>query len=1431
MVCLLLLFAFSQETMLEELQTPGIHLYKFGDFSDEMLDEREAYKDSSENHYDLAAFTLEDYKEDGEQGYFPYFIAQPEGYDPMGTEEYPVVIAFHGVGGGSNLSEPTSMAKNMAIPSYRTKYPCFIISPRFPGRSVEDGEPTEYLHSFMDLLDSLKTALKIDSNRIYITGFSMGGGTVAQASRVWPTVFAAASQSAGNGSVGSKQQAENLPFWNFIGTDDGSSNPQNLKDQYDTMFYYGAMHNLLHQIDGGGHTDSYQRGTREVVSWLFSQDRRHLLTRPKAVISGTHSGVPTFNLSLDGSSSEDYLGNPVASYRWEFASCLDSLRLNPEVSTGASFTKEFTEVGSYVVRLVVIDQAGDSAAICQTIEVLNEYPTAKFTATKNYEKLGKPMLFDAGISLDAYNSEIETWEWTMGDGSGSVYGEQVSHTYPATGTYTVNLEVTTFSGFTDTYSQEVTVTNQFPGYRYMQFVGTQGEVTYKDPSVEELAWFQGSKEFPATPLAANQDQGCSVTASASESSAYEAFDKDPETGWGPRRFYLPNTLTIDMGEDNYVVPTQFYFVSDRNRRSYTRFYIMASVDSVFWDTLYQHPEDGASLPDITLTDYPFAEITSPGENDTVGKNSLVDITTEIYNMPNISEVLYYADGALIGSASEAADDFLFQWNTDVALGVYPVLARVVYNGTSDTLSTAPVNITILETSVFSDIVVTPEYTPLLTNDTLSFHALAIDQYGNTLPDQPSFAWSVLTEAGSIDTSGLYTAGTIFGEFNINVEATDDGNTIQNFAQVKVVNPDDLCEDYFLGTTLHSNWDTLDLDNWTGSSVSVDNGILTIEGRGSDLWGDVSEFMAIKRDDLTGDFDVSVKVLSQSNTHDNAGAGIIVANNFDDLSEGGFIEVYTRPSGQYRFQYDRDGTVGEINKTSGRVDDGIFPVWLRLKKEDSTFTAYYKTDATADWTQFGDPISPQLTAENSEVAIFMNSRNTSETGIAEFAEFKVANCVSVPTVTITSPVDDAVFNENDDITLQSSIVNMTETVDKVIYFANGSLLGESTTADTYDYAWNSVGEGDYAMVAKAVYNTNDTLISAPVNIQVQAASVLSSINITPESFTLDTNDSQSYTAQGLDQYGTSMSGVSIQWSLNGAGSLSAEGVLSTDSVEGGPFYVIVEASYEGVDIVDSVSFYIQAGEGTCGDEFDAATLSSMWKTRIGCEDGSGDIYVQDGKLMVEAAGSSCNNFYSSPRNYFNGVITQDKLSGDFDVVAKISSATASDDSDRAGIMIGSDIASYGTSGAMMSAMVVRPAMSGNYLRYYYDSNDDGWLNSTDDVTPVQDIAYPLWLRVKRSGSDVTGYYSYNKKDWHEVGTRTFSDVDVEVGLVAAQMDIAFDYYDCAFDPNDTTVEKQTQTITFDSIPDKLTTDASFTVNATASSGLDVRFIYTFRPCKH
>ena len=120
-------------------------------------------------------------------------------YEPSGRGSYPLVIWLHGLGHGSFPGDQlnNNEIENWATREYQSRFEgaggAYILCPRSP----EDNDVTWWSLGMTDALMALIEEFiqehpNVDTNRIYIGGFSLGGYMALEMCKTYPDFFAAA---------------------------------------------------------------------------------------------------------------------------------------------------------------------------------------------------------------------------------------------------------------------------------------------------------------------------------------------------------------------------------------------------------------------------------------------------------------------------------------------------------------------------------------------------------------------------------------------------------------------------------------------------------------------------------------------------------------------------------------------------------------------------------------------------------------------------------------------------------------------------------------------------------------------------------------------------------------------------------------------------------------------------------------------------------------------------------------------------------------------------------------------------------------------------------------------------------------------------------------------------------------------------------------
>ncbi len=198
-----------------------------------------------------------------------YLLSLPEGYRADGPP-VPLVLFLHGAGErGADLElvkthgPPKLLAAGQALPA-------IVVSPQCPA----DTWWTDHQDALSALLDDVIARYRVDPDRVYLTGISMGGfGTWALAARE-PGRFAAALPICGGGIRLGALRLRELPIWAFHGDADPVVPVDESQGMVRAIERFGGKNVKLTTYPGVGH-DSWTRTYEDeaVWQWMFAQVR------------------------------------------------------------------------------------------------------------------------------------------------------------------------------------------------------------------------------------------------------------------------------------------------------------------------------------------------------------------------------------------------------------------------------------------------------------------------------------------------------------------------------------------------------------------------------------------------------------------------------------------------------------------------------------------------------------------------------------------------------------------------------------------------------------------------------------------------------------------------------------------------------------------------------------------------------------------------------------------------------------------------------------------------------------------------------------------------------------------------------------------------------------------------------------------------------
>ncbi len=360
-------------------------------------------------------------------GYLEYL---PTAY-ASGNDDYPLLISLHGLGWrGRGTSIELGRVKQgnhvAKLIEAGRDFSFIVVSPQQPedvsGRYTYsdstldmNGEPASLVWDtdlIDDVIERVKATRRVDTNRIYLTGTSMGGGGVWQYLKDYGSKIAAAVPIAGrttldtlntnySAAIACSDNVKNTPIWAFHGSSDNIIEPEYTFEGVQAInscspapeeparftIYLGVTHFAWDRTyTYTGNTNDYRLSNtyagstpylpnaadNDVFAWMLSHSNGTAAANqgPEVSVDGDALVTllrPTDNITLEATATDS--DGTIASYQWEQVSGPTTASLSGSTSATLSvdnlkldetFAAQSRPEG-YVFRVTVTDNSGASA--------------------------------------------------------------------------------------------------------------------------------------------------------------------------------------------------------------------------------------------------------------------------------------------------------------------------------------------------------------------------------------------------------------------------------------------------------------------------------------------------------------------------------------------------------------------------------------------------------------------------------------------------------------------------------------------------------------------------------------------------------------------------------------------------------------------------------------------------------------------------------------------------------------------------------------------------------------------------------------------------------------------------------------------------------------------------------------------------------------
>jgi len=404
-------------------------------------------------------------------GFYEY---KPTNYNASGPK-YPVIIFMHGIGERGNGTTELSRVAANGIPKYisqgnpmrfnwngRTET-FLVLSPQLSGS-------WGYWPNFYpeEMIKYAKANLNIDTNRIIVTGLSLGGGGVWQYASITPGNALTAAAIAPVCGTWSLQSAANigqanLPVWAFHAQNDGTVSVSATNNQVASIASSGiAIQPLKTIYADGGHSiwdraydTVYNWQNPNVYEWFLGQNKSLAPNILPVANAGSNLTISTSaaTVNLSGVLSTDADGT-IVRYIWTKVSGPAAGTIaSPISATGLTAITNLTLTGTYTYQLKVVDDRASVATTTVTVTVINgavaNIPPVTEAGT-DIETLTSTANLNGAATYDP-DGVITSFRWTKITGPAQFTLSSTTTAAPSvtgllTGRYSFELEATDNSG-------------------------------------------------------------------------------------------------------------------------------------------------------------------------------------------------------------------------------------------------------------------------------------------------------------------------------------------------------------------------------------------------------------------------------------------------------------------------------------------------------------------------------------------------------------------------------------------------------------------------------------------------------------------------------------------------------------------------------------------------------------------------------------------------------------------------------------------------------------------------------------------------------------------------------------------------------------------------------------------------------------------------
>jgi predicted esterase len=226
---------------------------------------------------------------------YRYLLYLPPAYGADTAALWPLMIMLHGSGA---VGQPMGVM-SLAGPGPRIEqgrdFPAVVVSPQC---NIYNWDPVA-LGAFIDDVAAL---YRIDRDRIYVTGMSMGGYGTWNLATTFPERYAAIAPVCGGGNPGLASRLRDVPVWAFHGALDTTVPLVRSQEMIDGIRNAGGEPRLTVYPNAGHDAWTPAYNDEELYTWMFAQNLSTgpEITRHPAATSATAGTLARLSVAAHG---------------------------------------------------------------------------------------------------------------------------------------------------------------------------------------------------------------------------------------------------------------------------------------------------------------------------------------------------------------------------------------------------------------------------------------------------------------------------------------------------------------------------------------------------------------------------------------------------------------------------------------------------------------------------------------------------------------------------------------------------------------------------------------------------------------------------------------------------------------------------------------------------------------------------------------------------------------------------------------------------------------------------------------------------------------------------------------------------------------------------------------------------------------------------